>query len=441
MSQLHPGQQRILGAATRFNSVACGRRFGKTTLGLALAFHGAPHAPGGLAQGFDVGWFSPSYKLLDEAWRAAKSALKGVIVRSDIQQRRIEVTTQAALDFWTLETEDCGRGRRYGLIVVDEAAMARNLEIAWNASIRPTLSDAKGGAWFFSTPKGRNFFWQLHQRGENRGQWPEWTSHHAPTSSNPVIDPVEIEAARKSLPERIFAQEYLAQFLDDGGGVFRGVMEAVDESVEVSTSDSSAITIGIDWGRHHDFTVLVVLDHSDKSTPTVVAVDRFTGIDYGIQLDRLRALYRRFPRAQIVAESNSLGEPLIESLQREGLPVRSFQTTANSKRTIIEALALAFERRRLRLPAVPWLIDELMAYEQERLPGGLLRYNAPPGGHDDGVMALAIALYSADNNVDMAGIQMAGDFRLGASFGERPTLATSSVGWGAVEGTHIVRGW
>lgn len=388
---LHEGQRNILAKARRFNTVACGRRFGKTTLGLALAYYGAPCAPGGLAQRLDVGWFAPSYKLLDEAWRSSKAFLRTLTARTDSQQHRMEMRNGAALDFWTLEDADAGRGRKYGLVLVDEAAMARHLEQAWTASIRPTLTDHQGGAWFFSTPKGRNYFHTLSQQSD---RLEDWAHHHAPTSANPHIAPAEIEQARASLPERIFAQEYLAQFLEDGGGVFRRVSAAVDTGLHTdphqarAETDGRAYIIGVDWGRHEDFTVITVID---AKTRAVVAVDRFTQIDYAVQLGRLQAVYQRFPRAQILAESNSMGGPLVEQLRKRQLPVRSFQTTQASKAAAIEALALAFEQGALRIPPVQWLIDELLAYDQERLPSGALRYGAPKGGHDDGVMSLAIA--------------------------------------------------
>lgn len=388
---LHAGQVKILTEAQRFNTVACGRRFGKTTLGLAIAYYGAPHAPGGLGRGFDVGWFAPSYKLLDEAWRGAKGFLRTLITRTDSQQHRMELSSGAAFDFWTLEDANAGRGRKYGMVIVDEAAMARHLEEAWTAAIRPTLTDQAGAAWFFSTPKGRNYFWQLTQKAD-----PEWKAHHAPSSANPHLPPAEIDAARNSLPERVFAQEYLAQFLDDAGGVFRRVTSAADPNLDgdpqtARAQEGHSYVIGVDWGRHNDFTVIAVLDATTKA---LVAVDRFTQIDYAIQLARLRAMADRFPKSPILAESNSMGGPLVESLQRMALPVRAFTTTSASKQAAIEALGLAFERGELRIPAVQWLIDELMAYEQERLPSGSLRYGAPAGGHDDGVMALAIAWHA-----------------------------------------------
>jgi hypothetical protein len=362
-------------------------------MALAITALGWPACQQGLFRGFDVGWFAPNYKYLDEAWRTAKLAYsrQGLITRTDAQQHRMELATGGSMDFWTLDDEDAGRGRKYGLVLVDEAGLSRNLLHIWQSAIRPTLTDHAGGAWFLGTPKGWNDFHTLSRKSEADA---DWAHHHAPTSANPFIAAGEIEAARKDLPERIFAQEYLAQFLEDGGGVFRRVTAAVDTTLQAdphmakAADDGRPYVIAADWGRHNDFTVYVVLDVRAGS---VVAVDRFTQIDYAIQLARLQALHQRFPRAPIVAEGNSMGGPLVEQLQRMRLPVRAFQTTQASKAQAIEALSLAFEQGALRIPPVQWLIDELLAYDQTRLPSGLMRYGAPPGGHDDGVMALAIA--------------------------------------------------
>lgn len=396
----HPGQLQIIGKARRFNTVACGRRFGKTAMGIALTATGWPGCFKGISQGYDVGWMAPNYKLLDEAWRTAKRAYGelGMIVRTDAQQHRMELSTGGALDFWTLEDVDAGRGRKYGMVIVDEAAMARHLEQAWTAAIRPTLSDFQGGAWFLSTPKGRNYF---HTLSLLAGRADEWAHHHAPTSANPFMRPEEVEDARRGLPERIFSQEYLAQFLEDGGGVFRRVTAAVDlvlaDGLHTSCDigDGRAYVIGVDWGRHQDFTVLTVLDARDRA---VVALDRFTQIEYAVQLRRLKALRLRFPHAAVAAEANSIGGPLIEQLRRDGVNVTAFQTTNASKAQAIEALALAFEQGDIRIPPEQWLIDELMAFDQERTVSGLMRYSAPSGGHDDGVMSLAIAWHAQSAN-------------------------------------------
>ena len=338
-----------------------------------------------MIDGNSVGWFTPTYKMLTDVWRDISTMMEPVIESRNVAERRISLITGGTLDMWSMDNPDAGRGRKYSRVIIDEAAMVKDLMYAWNASIRPTLTDYKGDAWFFSTPKGRNGFWQMWQLGQDE-QEPEWQSWQMPTVANPYIDPDEVEAARRQLPERIFAQEYLAQFLEDAGGVFRRVMDAAT-ATEREPDPNAQYTYGVDWGKHNDFTVIVVLDEAGS----MVAMDRFNQIDYAFQTQRLETLAARYTPRTVVAERNSMGEPIIEQLQRSGLPVSPFTTTNASKAQAIEALALAFERGDISILPDPVLVGELQAFEAARLPSGMLRYGAPAGMHDDCVMALALA--------------------------------------------------
>lgn len=390
---LHPAQQAIADSPARYKVINCGRRFGKTLSSLEWLLFGEGDSA---IDGKPVAFFAPTYQLMLEVWKDAERTLRPVTRKANKTENRIELVTGGVLDFWTLQDDGAGRGRKYTRVVIDEAAHARYLKDAWEKAILPTLTDYSGSARIISTPAGRNYFWELYQLGrtDNPKRLPDWESFTFPTLANPHIKPEEVEKMRGLLPERIFAQEYLAQFLEDGGGVFRRVSAAVDNALPTeagqarAATDGRAYVIGVDWGRHNDFTVFTVVDAKERA---VVAVDRFTDIDYAVQLGRLQALHQRFPKAPILAESNSMGGPLIEQLQRLRLPVRPFQTTAASKTEAIEALALAFEQGSIRIPALKWLVDELMAFDQERLASGAMRYAAPRGGHDDGVMSLAIA--------------------------------------------------
>jgi len=279
---------------------------------------------------------------------------------------------------------DSLRGEGLDFCVLDECAFMR--EEAWSEALRPALSDRQGGAMFISTPKGRNWFWRLYQRGQDEHE-PDWASWQRPTSENPYIPASEIAAARHDLPERIFAQEYRAIFLEDAGGVFRRVMDAATAQ-EQRPQDGHTYIVGVDWGKHDDFTVLTVFDAESR---TMVAMDRFNQIDYAFQRKRLMALAERYQPDAIIAETNAMGEPIIEQLQRDGLPVRGFTTTNATKAEAIESLALAFERGDITILNEPTLIGELQAYEMERLPSGRIRYTAPEGMHDDCVMSLALA--------------------------------------------------
>jgi hypothetical protein len=127
----------------------------------------------------------------------------------------------------------------------------------------------------------------------------------------------------------------------------------------------------------------------------MVEMDRSNRVDYTVQCGRLQALYERWHPKQILAEENSVGQPVIEQLTRDGLRIQPFTTTNASKAQAVEALALAFERGDLRILNDVVLVSELAAYQAERLPSGLLRYSAPAGQHDDCVMALAIAWSAA----------------------------------------------
>jgi len=280
-------------------------------------------------------------------------------------------------------------------VTVDEAAMIRHLEEAWTAVIRPTLADYQGDAWIASSPKGRNYFYRMYQLGQDPNE-PDWASWQLPTAANPYIVVDEIEAMRRQMPERTFNQEVLAVFLESGDGVFRRIRDAVSDLDPTPTAGHDYV-IGIDWGKQHDFTVITVLD---TFLNAVVAVDRFNQIDYAVQMGRLQALIDRYHPISVVVERNSMGEVLVEQAQRRGWPVEAFTTTAASKRRAIDDLALAFEQGTLRIPDEAWLIDELEAYDMERLPSGLLRYGAPSGMHDDGVMSLAIAWHGANGGVD-----------------------------------------
>jgi len=202
--------------AARFNVVDCGRRWGKTKYGVRKACET-------MLTGGRVGWFAPTYKVLDDAWGEIKDRLGDVTTRKDETDHILEVMTGGIFEAWSLDkTEDAGRSRHYHRVVIDEAAMVPNLAGVWQKAIRPTLADYRGDAFFFSTPRGRNFFWEIWQRGQDPAR-ADWVSWQFPTASNPYIHPGEIEAARQELPERLFKQEWLAEFLDDPGGVYRGV--------------------------------------------------------------------------------------------------------------------------------------------------------------------------------------------------------------------------
>jgi hypothetical protein len=94
--------------------------------------------------------------------------------------------------------------------------------------------------------------------------------------------------------------------------------------------------------------------------------------------------------SMILAEANAMGEPNIEALRDQDLPIQGFTTTARSKPPLIEGLVVAIENEDLRLLPDPVLLGELESFAYSNTPFGT-QYGAPPGRHDDTVIALALA--------------------------------------------------
>ncbi len=372
-------QIQVKREARRFNVLDAGRRSGKNVLAVDRLVEPA-------LMGYPTAWFAPTYKLLAESWRDLKDALRPVIRDKSEQEHRLELVSGGTLECWSLDDEDPARGRKYKRIVLDEAAKVRQLLSIWESAIRPTLADLVGDAWFLSTPKGLNDFYTLFQRGQDPLQQ-VWRSWQYPTACNPHIPPDEILAARSELPERIFAQEFLAEFLADGAGVFRGVQAAAIGERQAPLKDH-AYVMGVDWGKTNDFTVLSVIDVTARRQ---VWLDRFNRIDYTFQTQRLAALANVFKPRTLICEANSMGAPLIEALARMNLPVTPWHATNATKAAVIENLSLAIERQELTLLDDPVQTGELLAYDADRTATGLLRYGAPPGQHDDTVIGLALA--------------------------------------------------
>jgi hypothetical protein len=392
----HPAQAQILREAKRFNAVACGRRFGKTTLGLHRLC-------GPALAGHPVAWFAPNYKYLSEAWRDFQKILKPVIARKHETEHRIELVTGGVLEFWSLEDVDAGRSRKYKRVAIDEAAKVKRLEQAWNESIRATLTDFQGDADFYSTPKGRNFFWKAFTYGEDNENH-DWACWRFGTDANPHIDPGEIAAARRQLPERVFDQEYLARFLDDAGGVFRRVRESIDRGRSGSRlvpDPGCHYSGGLDLARVEDFTVITILDSRGRQ----VYHERFNQISWERQISAVVAAIRPF-RAALYVDSTGVGDPIFERLLNAGLRVQPYQFTNASKNKLIDHLAMQLEQGKLRLMDIPEQENELLAYQYELTPSRHVRTNAPEGMHDDCVISLALAAWGAGG----AGTYSAGAF-------------------------------
>ena len=366
LNEPHEFQQKVLDESKRFNVVCCGRRWGKSALATNLLSETA-------LSGKPAGYFTPTYKLLDGTYRECLAILEPLIKRKN-EHQFIELITGGVIDFWSLENELAGRSRKYKRAIIDEGAFSKNLWTLWTESIRATLADLKGDAWFLSTPRGKNDFYKLYMKGKTEDRWQSWQMS---TYTNPYIDNEEIDDARHDLPELAFSQEYLAEFNDNVANPFG--LDFIRQCV-IPQSTLPAVCFGVDLAKSYDYTVIIGLDQYG----IVCHFDRFQN-DWRSTTDKIK----RLPKVPIAIDSTGVGDPIAEEVGRDRV-VDSVKFTAQSKQQLMEGLAMKIQRHEIGFPE-GIIKDELDNFEYLYTRTGV-KYSAPTGLHDDCVCALALAV-------------------------------------------------
>jgi phage terminase large subunit-like protein len=361
-----------------------GRRWGKTILGGAMTLNCLRHHG-------RVAWIVPEYKNGRALWRYAANVCAGNIRMSISKSERVITTDNGGfLAIYSADNIDSIRSESFHLVVRDEAA--RQSEDGLMDAVIPTLADTDGSRVDISTPIGKNYYYYAYMAGA-QAMDKECAAWNAPSSDNPspniraAYERVKGLVKEGRYPERSFKQEWDAEFVADGAYFVN--IEACTTAAPSPAQAGRQYVIGVDWARSSgaDATVMIVMDSMARA---MVHITRMVGQAFDVQLARLRELHKQYNDAHIIAEYNSMGGPLVERLQSDGLPVHGFVTTLASKHDIITALGLALENKTIALLDDATLITELNAYEKKDR-AGIPSYSAPVGMHDDCVMSLALA--------------------------------------------------
>jgi len=400
----HPTQREWMLDEHDVKAAACGRRWGKTE---AQAVDAATFAL--LFPGSRQIVVAPTY---DQA-KLIAGGMERLLLGHPATRRHTQVRKTPYPQIRILRSEisarsadDDGRslrGHRADRVMVDEAAFVRDSVIA--EVVQPMLADTAGQIILISTPCGRNHFWRTWQAGQRED--PRVKSFRFPSASNPHISSAYVEGQRREIPERSFRAEYLAEFIDDAACVFPW---ADLESCRLLARETPAVSdgrivAGIDWARYSDYTVCLSLDASRRPW-RVTAIDRFQGLGWDAAVERAAAFLERSGAITALCDATSVGDPVLEGLRRRlersrsGVAAEGLVFTASSKRDIVDHLALAIGQRALALPVdgvvhADVLLEEMRSYEYELRASGAPAYSAPPGRHDDCVMALALAAWQA----------------------------------------------
>lgn len=213
--ELLPWQQEVFGDKTRFKVIVAGRRCGKSRLSAVSLLIEGLKCPKGSA----VMYVAPTQGQARQIiWDLLLDLGREVIASTHVNNLDITLINGAKIYVRGSDRPDTLRGVSLTYLVLDEVADIK--PDTWEKVLRAALSDKKGNALFIGTPKGRNWFFDMYNLGDS-GEDEDWKSWHFTTKDNPLIDPKEIEAAKKTLSSFAFKQEYEASFDNAGAGVFK----------------------------------------------------------------------------------------------------------------------------------------------------------------------------------------------------------------------------
>ena len=386
----HKKQREIHTAINTLNkkyyTIPIGRQFGKSLLGINQNLYWLINN-----KNVQAGWVSPIYGQAKKVFRELEKSITGTpfIKSCNKSDLLIEFATGSTLQFFGAEAYDSIRGNTFHYLTCDEFDYFK--KEAWDEVLKATVLVKGRKVLFLSTPKGKHLMFRM----ANMPSVSEaYYTIRGTSFDNPLIPLSELEDARRNLPEHIFRQEYLAEFLDDTSSVFKNVRECI---MKARPDNDTEYFAGVDLGRADDYTVVTILNSKGQ----LVFVDRWRHLEWSQIINNVINLLNIYsPRTYI--EANNAQDAIYEQI-RNGITFNrnhldQFITSNKSKVNIIEDLMVAFEQKEIGLSNDEWLIDELNIFTYDyNLRTRQIKYSAPAGLHDDGVMSLAFAWCALKN--------------------------------------------
>lgn len=261
---------------------------------------------------------------------------------------------------------------------------------AWRF-VSPILAANGGWAIFNFTPRGMNHAHALLQLAKENDKW---FSEVLTVTETKVLTDEALEEERKTNPQDFFEQEWYCKFIEGAGQFFKRIQEnRIEETDKVEPGHR--YQMGVDLAKYQDFTVITVID---LHTFNVLKQERFNQIDWNLQKAKIEAMYLRYGKPLIYIDSTGVGDPIYEDLAKRGLRVEGYKFTEQSRKDLLNNLAIHLEQSKIRIPDNDILINELQSFHYEVGDTGKVKLVAPEGLHDDTVFSLALACWNLPAN-------------------------------------------
>lgn len=329
----------------RFITACLSRRVGKTFIANVVGQMVA------LWPGTCILIIAPDYSLATISWDLQRELLDKFSVeriRDNAKDRVIELTNGSMIRIASVSRADSAVGRSYDLIIFDEAALNDYGGTVFNINLRPTLDKDRSKCIFISTPRGDNWFREFFERGfSSEPLHSDWISIHADWRENPRASEKDILAAKATMSNAEFEQEYLANFVTFEGQIW----QISDSQIQDLTHFKNAIN------GQYDVIAGLDLGFRDHTALAVLAVEELeSGLNKYHLIDEYFARGRS--TAQHAAEINKLQEKwnidfiFIDSSAaqtRHDLAATYDIATINAKKSVVDgigAVAAVIENNR-----------------------------------------------------------------------------------------------
>jgi hypothetical protein len=382
----HAGQQPVMVARERFLTMCAGRRFGKTKIAAAMMLRKARR------QDKMVWWVAPTYKVVKRGYAEVLRQLPNELLTKAPQPETafdagrsvvLHFKSGSRMEFYSAERPEGMLGEGVDFAVLDEAATMN--ETIWNQIVRPTLADHAGGALLISTPRGKNWFYRMWLRGQDKQQ-PDYASWRFPSMANPYIPAEEWESMEAELPRAIYEQEILADFISNAASVFR----IPSNGIQPISKPQGHVVLGVDLAKHHDFSVLCGVNAENRMP---CYHDRFNAVSWPEQRKRIHRAVERLEKhadsVTVMIDSTGIGDVVYDDLSYEGLDAVPIKFTPQWKQMSVMRLAADLERNEAFIH--PDQQNEFESYSYEITDAGRWKFSAPSGSYDDEVSAALLA--------------------------------------------------
>lgn len=381
-----------------FTIAVVGRQFGKTCLAENMLVYWAINE-----SDQKIMWISPTDS---QAQKVQNEIVKAIIHTGVIKSNKkskgdteIRFINGSSIIFRSAASEDSLRGESIHYMILDEAAFIKQTTV--EGILLPMLNVIGKKCLFLTTPKGKNYIYEYFKNGQSTDpKYDKWDSMRYSTLDSPLANAELIQLFKDTLPDKLFRQEVLAEFVDSSS-VFNNIDELLNLTpLEVPLPDQK-YWAGIDVGIINDATVVAIVNEDGD----LVKYYRMIDMEAPEIIKEIIRINNIWNFHNITIENNNQGIVLYQSLKRQLRNITDFNTNSKTKPEIINKLIYLFNMKEINLVKDDYLRIELESFIFKQTETGNIKFFAEYGFHDDVVIALAIAIWARANK-GTSGVQV-----------------------------------